>query len=75
MCRGFNYIDNEFLQRGNEYREVNNCELSERDTRDFDVQNNNLFDYSNFNFYERHNSRSISDNEADCLDGIFFYVN
>lgn len=48
-------------------REVTNCELSDRDTRELDLQNPTMFDTSSFDYYERSNARSGADN--DCLDG------
>lgn len=48
-------------------REITNCELSDRDTRDLDLQNPTMFDTSSFDYYERSNGRSGSDTE--CLDG------
>lgn len=48
-------------------REVTNCELSDRDTRELDLQNPTMFDTSSFDYYERSNGRSGSD--TDCLDG------
>lgn len=71
-CRGFNYIDDDYLQRPNRYPDYKNCELSDRDTRELDVQNNNLFEYGNHNFYERNHFRTMADSEADCLDGELF---
>lgn len=48
-------------------REITNCELSDRDTRELDLQNPTMFDTSSFDYYERSNGRSGSD--TDCLDG------
>lgn len=48
-------------------REITNCELSDRDTRELDLQNPTMFDTSSFDYYERSNGRSGSDTE--CLDG------
>lgn len=48
-------------------REVTNCELSDRDTRELDLQNPTMFDTSSFDYYERSNARSGADSE--CLDG------
>lgn len=81
VCRSFNYRDTSVLYEsgasdpaassGNagreREREVTNCELSDRDTRELDIHNPTMFDTSSFDFYERSNSRSGSD--AECLDG------
>lgn len=50
-------------------REVTNCELSDRDTRELDLQNPTMFDTSSFDYYERSNARSGAD--SDCLDGEY----
>lgn len=78
VCRSFNYRDTSLLYEnepvaasntaGREReREVTNCELSDRDTRELDLHNPTMFDTSSFDFYERSNARSGSDTE--CLDG------
>lgn len=80
VCRSFNYRDVTLLYEsdpatavssGNSgrerEREVTNCELSDRDTRELDLQNPTMFDSSSFDYYERSNARSGSDSE--CLDG------
>lgn len=77
-CRSFNYRDVTLLydsdpaapstNAGREReREVTNCELSDRDTRELDLHNPTMFDSSSFDYYERSNARSGSDSE--CLDG------
>lgn len=50
--------------------EKENCELSDRDTRDFDLENPQYFETGIFDYYERTLSRQNGD--ADCLDGNFF---
>lgn len=83
VCRSFNYRDTAVLYEsepaatnanaGREReREVTNCELSDRDTRELDIHNPTMFDTSSFDYYERSNARSGSDNE--CLDGELFYL-
>lgn len=47
-------------------RDVPNCELSDRDSRELDIQNPSMFDTSNYDYYERGLARSASE---DCLDG------
>lgn len=45
-----------------------NCELSDRDSRDLDMNNPTFFDTTgNFDFYERSAGRDGGDGE--CLDG------
>lgn len=53
-------------------REAANCELSDRDTRELDIQNPQMFDGGSFDYYERSNARSGSDGE--CLDGKYIVV-
>lgn len=80
ICRSFNYRDVTLLYESDpatavsnsnsgreREREVTNCELSDRDTRELDLQNPTMFDSSSFDYYERSNARSGSDSE--CLDG------
>lgn len=48
--------------------ERDNCELSDRDSRDMELANPAYFDNTgNYDFYER----SISRNGEECLDGIY----
>lgn len=68
-CRGFNYMDESFVHKFGKFNDYKNCELSERDTRDLDAQNPAMFEYGNFDFYERNNLRSALENEVECLDG------
>ena len=46
-------------------RDVPNCELSDRDSRELDVHDPNLFDAANYDFYERSMGRS----DGECMDG------
>lgn len=47
--------------------ERENCELSDRDTRDLDVNNPSYFETTgDYDFYERFGGRS----GGDCLDGM-----
>lgn len=46
-------------------REGANCELSDRDTREADIQNPGMFDTGSYDYYERNMGRS---GDADCLD-------
>lgn len=72
VCRSFNYRDTSLVYDtsggSGQEREVTNCELSDRDTRELDLQNPTMFDTGSFDYYERSNARSGSD--SDCLDGI-----
>lgn len=81
ICRSFNYRDTALaydLEGGTSTRssaagrerEVPNCELSDRDTRELDLQNPQMFDTGSYDYYERSNSRNGADGE--CLDGLFF---
>lgn len=76
FCRSFNYRDPASVYDGGNggsgsgsgegTREVTNCELSDRDTRELDLSNPTMFDTGTFDFYERSNARSSPDGE--CLD-------
>lgn len=72
-CRSFNYRDSALSydsdggSTASRERETANCELSDRDTRELDIQNPQMFDASTYDYYERSNSRSGVDGE--CLDG------
>ncbi|XP_043464524.1 uncharacterized protein LOC122499974 isoform X2 [Leptopilina heterotoma] len=63
VCRSFN-----FKPLANEQgSDQDNCELSDRDSRDMDMNNPLYYDSgTDFDFYERNNGRQGSDN--DCLD-------
>lgn len=62
-------MDESFVHKFGKFNDYKNCELSERDTRDLDPQNPAMFEYGNFDFYERNNLRSALENEVECLDG------
>ncbi|XP_065169086.1 uncharacterized protein nompA isoform X3 [Atheta coriaria] len=63
VCRSFNYRESPPQYDG----ERENCELSDRDSRDIDINNPQYFENTgNFDYYERSNSRQGSD--PDCLD-------
>ncbi|KAL5290170.1 hypothetical protein ACFFRR_009869 [Megaselia abdita] len=62
ICRSFNYRDSAASTFDD--RNVPNCELSDRDTRELDVHNPSLFDSGNYDFYERSMGRS----DGECLD-------
>lgn len=75
VCRSFNYRDTALLYDNDNAgtsreREVTNCELSDRDTRELDLQNPTMFDTGSFDYYERSNARSGA--ESDCLDGTLW---
>ncbi|KAB0804664.1 hypothetical protein PPYR_01634 [Photinus pyralis] len=62
-CRSFNYRDTATGYDGDK----ENCELSDRDTRDLELDNPQIFDTTGgFNYYERALSRTNGD--GDCLD-------
>lgn len=47
-------------------RDIPNCELSDRDSRELDVHDPNLFDAANYDFYER---SSAGRSDGECMDG------
>lgn len=50
-----------------------NCELSDRDSKDMDVGNPVYYDTtSEYDFYERNNARIGTDGE--CLDGTKLFI-
>lgn len=61
MCRSFNYREGSF---DSDREQGPNCELSDRDSRDMDLQDPQLFDVGPYDFYER----SFGRNGEDCLD-------
>lgn len=83
VCRSFNYRDSALsydvpdiggstsISSREREREAANCELSDRDTRELDLQNPQMFDAGSFDYYERSNSRNSAD--GDCLDGLFLF--
>jgi len=70
-CRSFNYKDPALAyESGSDRdrdRDGSNCELSDRDTRDMDLQNPMMFDTGTYDYYEKSGGRSGIDGE--CLDG------
>lgn len=73
-CRSFNYLDSlvSFESRNANEREIMNCELSDRDSRELDLKNPDMFDEGNYDFYERNYLRSTSESDVECLDGMCF---
>lgn len=73
ICRSFNYresalsYDSDAANSNNREREGANCELSDRDTRELDMHNPQMFDSGNYDYYERSNSRS-GGIDGECLD-------
>lgn len=66
VCRSFNYKDSAVsYDTTDRERETTNCELSDRDSRELDLQNPMLFDGGTFDYYEKSSARSGVD---DCLD-------
>ncbi len=65
VCRSFNYRDDGERppQQG---VESFNCELSDRDTRELNLDNPQMFETSNYDFYER--SIGGRSNDGECLD-------
>lgn len=64
ICRSFNYRPYAAPYGA----ERDNCELSDRDSRDMDMGNPVYYDTgSDYDFYERNNGRQGADGE--CLDG------
>jgi hypothetical protein len=63
VCRSFNY--REEGERGGA-GDTFNCELSDRDLRELDLNNPQMFETSNYDFYER--SLGGRSNDGDCLD-------
>ncbi|XP_022904639.2 uncharacterized protein [Onthophagus taurus] len=64
ICRSFNYREGPPSYSDGE---VENCELSDRDSRDLDINNPQYFEpINNFNYYERSLGRQGVD--GDCLD-------
>lgn len=68
-CRSFNYRDNAlgYDAEPSRERDTGNCELSDRDSRELDMNNPAMFDTGTYDYYERNNARSGIDGE--CLDG------
>lgn len=69
ICRSFNYKDDGDRPSSSPQPgtgETFNCELSDRDTRELDVNNPQMFESGTSDFYER--SIGGRSNEAECLD-------
>lgn len=64
VCRSFNY--REEGERAQLQGESFNCELSDRDLRELDLNNPQMFETSNYDFYER--SIGGRSNDGECLD-------
>ncbi|XP_037812213.1 uncharacterized protein LOC119603977 [Lucilia sericata] len=62
VCRSFNYRDS--VASNYDDRDIPNCELSDRDSRELDVHDPSLFDAANYDFYERSMGRS----DGECMD-------
>lgn len=65
ICRSFNYKDGEERPPAQGV-ETFNCELSDRDTRELDLNNPQMFESANYDFYER--SIGGRSNDGECLD-------
>ncbi|XP_059610629.1 uncharacterized protein LOC132257653 [Phlebotomus argentipes] len=61
-CRSFNYREGAYSVD----QDAPNCELSDRDTRDMDLQDPMMFDIGAYDYYERSSGRNGVD--GDCLD-------
>lgn len=68
VCKSFNYKESGYGANA-ENTETTNCELSDRDSKELDVQSPGQFDQGNYDFYERSAGRAGVDGE--CLDGEF----
>lgn len=66
VCRSFNYKDEGPDRAPQAGAESFNCELSDRDTRELDLNNPQMFENGNYDFYER--SIGARNNDGDCLD-------
>jgi PAN domain len=66
ICRSFNYRDDGERSTTQGSGETFNCELSDRDTRELDLNNSQQFETGNSDFYER--SIGGRSNDAECLD-------
>uniref|UniRef100_A0A1B0DI86 No mechanoreceptor potential A n=1 Tax=Phlebotomus papatasi TaxID=29031 RepID=A0A1B0DI86_PHLPP len=65
-CRSFNYREGAYSVDRDQ--EASNCELSDRDTRDMDLQDPMMFDIGAYDYYERSSARNGLD--GDCLDAV-----
>lgn len=66
ICRSFNYKEEGERTPAPGVGDTFNCELSDRDTRELDVNNPQMFETSTYDFYER--SIGGRSNDAECLD-------
>uniref|UniRef100_A0A336LTK1 CSON004351 protein n=1 Tax=Culicoides sonorensis TaxID=179676 RepID=A0A336LTK1_CULSO len=69
VCKSFNFKDTAYgadTSNNNNVGETTNCELSDRDSKELDIQSPLQFDQANYDFYERSAGRAGIDGE--CLD-------
>lgn len=68
ICRSFNFKDDgsERPPTSQATGDTFNCELSDRDTRELDVNNPQMFETGSYDFYER--SIGGRSNDGECLD-------
>lgn len=64
------FYDRDSVASNYDDRDVPNCELSDRDSRELDVHDPNLFDAANYDFYERSMGRS----DGECMDGNITFM-
>uniref|UniRef100_A0A0K8U2Z1 Uncharacterized protein n=1 Tax=Bactrocera latifrons TaxID=174628 RepID=A0A0K8U2Z1_BACLA len=62
ICRSFNYRD--AAATNYDERDLPNCELSDRDSRELDVHDPSNFDAANYDYYER----SLGRSDGECMD-------
>ncbi|XP_054090079.1 uncharacterized protein LOC105221415 isoform X3 [Zeugodacus cucurbitae] len=62
ICRSFNYRDT--AATNYDERDLPNCELSDRDSRELDVHDPSNFDAANYDYYER----SLGRSDGECMD-------
>ncbi|XP_069964888.1 uncharacterized protein nompA isoform X3 [Bactrocera oleae] len=62
ICRSFNYRD--AAATNYDERDMPNCELSDRDSRELDVHDPSNFDAANYDYYER----SLGRSDGECMD-------
>jgi hypothetical protein len=65
VCRSFSFHQNDERPPASGGETIN-CELSDRDTRELDLNNPQMFENSNYDFYER--SIGGRSNDGECLD-------
>lgn len=68
VCRSFNFRDDGDNRPPQQQQgaEQFNCELSDRDSRELDLNNPQMFENANYDFYER--SIGGRSNDGECLD-------